>query len=322
MLYFSSSLRGSSAVDEEELKTKFKTLLDEYISNCDFNETLVSICENFHSSNIDIAVDVCFDYGLEKKENDRLRCGDLLSGLMERGCLQVVQFCSGLGRILELASDIILDVPKFWEHISDILSVVLVKRNCFDLVMEESCKYVTNQKMREHFIETVLGSIKRMNEDGFSVFISQHTEALGKMLGLDLALFLTDKQLLVIVPKPLQNGDRHEDLYRQISDVLNKKVFENDELSSIDKILCDKVIEKDVLRILVTAVIESVVEGVAGTPCSLRMEGLKARAPILKKYLDADKVENLYYLNLLLDLIFFSRKTIYSINTLLSSSVV
>jgi translation initiation factor 4G len=285
----SVSLRGSAAVDEEELKTKFRTLLDEYISNCDFNETLVSVCENFHPSNIDILVDVCFDYGLEKKEKDRLKCGDLIHGLMDKGCLQVNQFNTGLGRVLELAADIILDVPKFWEHTADILACVLVKSNCFVQVMENSWKCVTDQKMRENFMETVLGSVKRMNEEMFPVFISKHTETLEKLLGGDISSFLSDKKILVKASKPLQNGNQHEDLYRQISDVLDKKISDNDELLSIDRILCDRVMGKEVLRILVTAVIESVVEGVAGTQCTLLKEILHSRAPILKKYLDADK---------------------------------
>ena len=293
IFFYRICLRGDVNSDGDELRTKIKTLLEEYISNCDFNETFSSVCELFNPKNIEILVEESFNLGIDKKEKvDREQVGDLLAGLMEQGCVSPDQLAAGLGVLLEIASDIIIDTPKFWEYIADILTRVLVKRNCYESIVPKCCSFLETKSMCENFIEHIHRTELSSSASENICMTLRHKELVESLLGRELEPFLAERNLLMDKPEPLVNGNLQEDLSRKLSTLLSRQQPGNDELSNVDRILCNQTMDKETVRTLVTAVIESAVEGLGGpgVSCTLDKDTLQARLPILKKYLDANKV--------------------------------
>jgi hypothetical protein len=66
------------------------------------------------------------------------------------------------------------------------------------------------------------------------------------------------------------------------------------EIEAVGKIMRDKPLDNETIRTLVYAVMESVVTNEVSGACSVNKDLLAERIPILKKYIDATKVRNIY----------------------------
>merc|ERR1719295_1252330 len=111
-----------------------------------------SVCELYHVKTIEILVEETFILGLDKKlKRDRYSCGRMLSLLLDNGVISWEDLTGGLGVLLENASDIIVDVPRFWEFTADILAVVCLKHDRFGSVLETCCSLLENDQQRRNF---------------------------------------------------------------------------------------------------------------------------------------------------------------------------
>ena len=66
------------------------------------------------------------------------------------------------------------------------------------------------------------------------------------------------------------------------------------EIEAVGKIMRDKPLDNETIRTLVYSVMESVVTNEVSGACSVNKDLLAERIPILKKYIDATKVRNIY----------------------------
>merc|ERR1719383_1293140 len=145
---------------------------------------------------------------------------------------------------------------------------------------------------------SLLRAAKNVRNDHFNQLIQQNKETLERLLKKDATDYLQEINLNVsepavasLAPADMVNGNFQEDLSKKLSSLFSRKMTGNDEMSSVDALLCDKVIDRETVKTVVTAVIESVVDGIGGPSvhCSLNEETMRGRVPILKKYIDADK---------------------------------
>jgi len=289
-------LVGDPLIDGDKMRIKFRTLLDEYIINCDFEETFASICALVPHKLADAIVEETFNHGMEKKEKEqRSLCGNLLSNLLNKDCLTVEHVVAGLGGLLEFASDIIIDIPKFWDYTADILCRILLQADSGDLILEKCCSYL-EKEMQDTFVKSTLNAAKSVSETKLGNLLNQRRTVFEKLIHQDFDEFIAENNLQASgepepIPEHLTNGNRHENLYRKLTQILDKKNPGNEEMSQIDTIMCDITLVNETVRTLITAVIESVVDGIGGpsVSCTLNKDVFLARVPLLKKYLDANK---------------------------------
>jgi len=326
-----SILRGSKDADPETVRSKFKTILQEYLSNCDFQETLNSVCELFSQSNIELLVDETVCLGLERINlMDRTACGRLMVDLSKKDVLTTDTISSGLASVLEIAEDMIIDIPKFWSLLADILVITILELDCFNTLVKSCCSYIPDVKLKQKFVSCLLIAIQSKDGDKLSNHLEENKEMLEQELSQDITTFLQDKGIVVQsvntneetnptnatsavavsttdssceTPTKYVNGNLQETLARQLTNLLEKRLTGNPELDAVGRILCDKKLDNETVRTLVYTVIESVVEGAQGETCTLNKELLMERLPILKKYIDADKERELYAMYALQNLV-------------------
>jgi len=302
-------LRGSADMDTEALRSKFKLLLREYLSNCDFQETVNSVCELFSQSTIEILVEETVNQGLEENVlNNRSACGRLLYGLVKEGALNQETICRGLSMTLEIAEDLIIDIPKFWEFLADILVIVVVELSCFDALVRGCANHLPDEPSRKKFITSLLLAIKKTHQDKLSDYISKHKGLIEELLSQNIAEILQECNISVDSAaatsgavkgssegeEKLVNGNLQESLHRQLTNLLEKGETGNKEIEAVDKIMRDKPIDNETIRTLVYAVMESVVSKEGSAACSVNKDLLSERIPILKKYIDATKERELF----------------------------
>lgn len=300
-------LSGDSSLDEDKVRGKYTTLLEEYISNCDFAETLSSICALVHPKHAEAVVECTLNLGMENEASHREKCGTLLHHLVDTDCLSVVQFTNGIGRVLEFASDFLIDIPMFWDYMADMLGSCFVKSNAaFGVIIEKCCAFLEDKYHRK-FVKSTLESIRKLDQKKYNQILSANQTTLAQFLGDEMeALTIQEGTSTaaestnppVLMNGSLEDGGSNDELARKLENILRKGLSGNEEMSQIDNVLCDKPMVDKTVRTLVTAVIESAVDGLGGpnTGCSLNKDKLVHRVPILKKYLDAKKEREIFAL--------------------------
>ena len=229
-------LRGDAEADTETLRSKFKLLLREYISNCDFQETLNSICEIFSQSTVDILVEETVNQGLEEIEQaNRTACGRLLVELVHQGVLTQDNLFQGMAIIFEIAEDMIIDIPRFWEFFADILVLVVVELSCINTLLQSCTDSLPDASMRKKFLSSLFHSIKKTNHDDMlSRCFTDSKSQLEDFLSQDLPSFLEEHGLNIAGKESareddvsggekLVNGNLQESLHRQLVNLLEKQ---------------------------------------------------------------------------------------------------
>lgn len=305
-------LRGSDGADTEALRSNFKLLLREYISNCDFKETLNSICELFSHSTVEILVEETINQGLEEIYlKNRSACGTLLSHLVKEEILSPDAIWQGMSLTLESAEDILIDIPRFWEFLADILVIIVVEHSCFNTLVQSCASYLPDPSTRKKFLSTILTATNRTRPDQLSSYVTNHKTSLEEFVSQDIVKFLEEHNIVVDENpasaedkvketgldedgKKLVNGNFQESLSHELGNLFEKCNTGNKEIEAVDKILRDNPLENETIRTLVYAVMESVIGDDGSGLCSIKKELLSSRIPILKKYIDADKERELY----------------------------
>lgn len=58
---------------------------------------------------------------LERSKTARLQTGLLFATLIKRGTLPLDDYCTGLDELLSQVDDLIIDIPKIWDYLAEIL---------------------------------------------------------------------------------------------------------------------------------------------------------------------------------------------------------
>jgi len=290
--------RGQPGHSQEELEKLAKPLLDEFLHNCDYKEALQCISDKFHASTITSFVEVTYNEVLERSEKARRLGGTLLSELVKNGLLSPPQYHAGLSEVLKMAEDLLVDIPKLWDFIADILAPSLLSIALPLTFLRDSAGPLLEPKLAGKYAAAVLHC---MAKNGHARVAQMWRDS-----QLEWSSFLTQEQNIDEFVKSnklefttsdgaLNNKDSsdlsQEQIKDRISNILAANKKSNTELFDwIDTTLGEKTKSSAFIRTLVTAVAESVIDGIGGpgSMCKLDDDQLKQRNPVLKKYLDAN----------------------------------
>ncbi|MCP4466545.1 MAG: hypothetical protein GY813_07340 [Halieaceae bacterium] len=115
-----SNLRGAADTAAEVLEQKTKAILEEYFGLGDMAEAYLCLTELYHPDTITSYVENMFNCVVERSSKDRGAAGRLLAHLMEKDSLSKSVFQAGLVGILEVAEDLAIDIPKFWQYLAQV----------------------------------------------------------------------------------------------------------------------------------------------------------------------------------------------------------
>ena len=182
-----SLLKGRRDADREELKNKSASLLEEFLSVCDYNEAYQCIMEKFHSETIDAFVENTYNKVIESSEKNRRSAGTLLGNLVQRRLLPPAAYLAGLNAILEFAEDLMVDIPRFWDALAVILVPALQDEQLPLSFLKDSAGILRiNTSMPGRYLAAVLRELARHN--------ANRAAALWQASGLTLADFLVNDQ--------------------------------------------------------------------------------------------------------------------------------
>ncbi|KAF2880179.1 hypothetical protein ILUMI_25980 [Ignelater luminosus] len=110
----------------EYLERRIKNILEEYLNDC----CSVQECEQDIKSSISpSALPQLVSYGyisvLERSKTARLRAGYLFAQLIKLGTLSLQDYCIGLEAVLEEADEWVIDIPRVWDYVAELISPIL-----------------------------------------------------------------------------------------------------------------------------------------------------------------------------------------------------
>ena len=131
-------LNGSDNTTEAEIQKWTKPLIEEFINNGDFEEAIKEISEKFSSKTIEKFIENVFNEVIERSDKARVQAGNLMAQLLLKKMISEEQWLVGLDSLLSVAEDLLVDIPKFWDFLAQIISPVLSARAVRMTILKES----------------------------------------------------------------------------------------------------------------------------------------------------------------------------------------
>lgn len=82
------------------------------------------MCEYFGASSMELLAENLINGVLERSPTSRKRVGHLLGQLLKKNVLLRKQFEVGLKSVLQIADDVVVDIPKIWDYLGELLGKI------------------------------------------------------------------------------------------------------------------------------------------------------------------------------------------------------
>ncbi|XP_053593767.1 uncharacterized protein LOC103573883 isoform X2 [Microplitis demolitor] len=125
-----ASNKSRSRKTEDELEKVFKELLKRCIDVNSTEEFIIdsqeTLNENFDNSSFPFFIQRTIDAGLERTSIVRQRYSSLLSYMIEKKMITLSLFQAEYEKFIEIADELVIDVPLCWEYFAEMLSEMLI----------------------------------------------------------------------------------------------------------------------------------------------------------------------------------------------------
>jgi len=307
-------LTGDANASQEKVDKLAGPLLEEYLHIKDLEATIKEISEKFATNTIAWFVEAVLNSVIEKNEKARVQSGQLISNMLSRGLLGEGQFLSALDSLLQYAEDLLVDIPKFWDFLAQVVAPSLAPSGPLPLdVIKESA-------VQAKLLEGDFGAkcaagkyaaalLNEMGKQGHSTVAAAWSDS-----GLSWAEFLpaatevdqfvADNHVewtLAPVAAPTNAAapadlatvkPQKQDIEKELARVLRESDASKKNEPVIDWLDANvgraEVQTPEMIRLLTTVVAESVIDGIGGptNQCQLIEDKFILRSAILKLYVD------------------------------------
>lgn len=118
----SGAISHKAPMSEQEFTKAYNSILKHYLEEPIVENTGMEIQQKFDNATFAKLTRECIHHVLEKSFLERDLISKLLSHLLRKNILPVECFKNGLGEVLEIVDDLVIDIPKIWTYLAEILS--------------------------------------------------------------------------------------------------------------------------------------------------------------------------------------------------------
>ncbi|XP_018344628.1 PREDICTED: eukaryotic translation initiation factor 4 gamma 3 isoform X1 [Trachymyrmex septentrionalis] len=149
------------AMSEQEFTKAYNSILKHYMEEPIIENTALEIQQKFDSATFAKLTRECINHVLEKSPIERELISKLLSHLLRQKILPVECFKNGLGEVLEIVDDLVIDIPKIWTYIAEILSHSIEDGAIALSELESTCISLRRQGFVGKFLGELLMKVSR-----------------------------------------------------------------------------------------------------------------------------------------------------------------
>lgn len=112
---------AESVTSDEELERKARTVLGEYLTNDDVQESVIYLRQSLNAAESVRFIYHCVLHVLERNCSDRCKTGFLLQKTVDVGLFSSNQLEQGFDQLIESPQDFLVDIPKLWQYVDEIV---------------------------------------------------------------------------------------------------------------------------------------------------------------------------------------------------------
>ncbi|XP_076358075.1 eukaryotic translation initiation factor 4 gamma 3-like isoform X2 [Tachypleus tridentatus] len=285
-------LKGKD-MSEEEMETRTKELIDEFLHNCDFKEATHCFVELTSPTTVSYFISAAINHVLERSSQARILVGQFLHDLVQNNVIPGELYIKGLKSILENADDYAIDIPRIWEYLGELIGPMIqdgsIPLSLLKEAVEPCVASGTAGKLLTAVLHAAAGKLCSIKTgELWKKSGLQWTECLSPKQNVEKFIEENNLQFTVSETEPLPDAQLSTEQIKQKLDFLlqkqkacNKEIFDWIEIH-VEKERCKS---SQFIRALTTALVESAIEG-EGNNCRFNSSAVSDRLSILKKYLD------------------------------------
>ncbi|XP_059178306.1 eukaryotic translation initiation factor 4 gamma 1-like [Physella acuta] len=120
------SVKKMKPLSREEMENKAKIILEEFLSVKDIEKAKSCLQELVGQTYLEVLVSFCIIDVLKKSTIERDLTGQFFHEIVKNNLIPCVTYFKGLSEILQLAEDMVIDIPMIWTYLAQLIAPVLI----------------------------------------------------------------------------------------------------------------------------------------------------------------------------------------------------
>ncbi|XP_015180094.1 PREDICTED: eukaryotic translation initiation factor 4 gamma 1 isoform X3 [Polistes dominula] len=109
-------------LSEEEFDKVFNSILKDYLREHSLENAISDVIQTFDNTTFTKFVRESINYVLEKSPPERERVSRLMLELIKKNVMPLQHLKAGFSEVLELVDDLIIDIPRIWTYLAEVLT--------------------------------------------------------------------------------------------------------------------------------------------------------------------------------------------------------
>ncbi|XP_032674035.1 eukaryotic translation initiation factor 4 gamma 3-like isoform X4 [Odontomachus brunneus] len=109
-------------MSQQDFMKALNSTLRHYLAEQVIEDTALEVKQKFDSTTLSKFTLECINHVFEKTAADRESVSKLMSHLIKENILPLQYFKNGLGEVLQIIDELVIDLPKIWTYLAEILS--------------------------------------------------------------------------------------------------------------------------------------------------------------------------------------------------------
>jgi len=284
-------------MSEEEMESKAKNILQEYLNIRDLAEAKLCVSELAGQPRLYMFVTASLNDVLEKRTTDRELTGKLLNELIKSNNISLDIYTKGLKEVTMYAEDMVIDIPQMWLNLAQLITPLLIGGSISMLKVVSVLSESMDKRCTAILLAQIMLQVKeKSGEDSAAqMWQSSGSNWADFIPSAEVNNFLKDKKI-EFVSKSISGGsslnqDDGNAIWQKLSGDIEAMIrggkSNGDITSFIEKTVRKENRSKDFIRALTTAVTSSSINPPPNAP-KANEDIIKARKDILQRYIQSD----------------------------------
>lgn len=302
-------------LSDDQLQRRFTNALQEYINgSAKYDEMEEEIRTDIPPSFHTRYVYECITFVLEKSVNFRTKTGGLFAKLVKNSVISVEDYYKGLEELISQADDLIIDIPKFWDCIAEIIVEAINEEVLTLTKLHSICKDLLSNGHGPRLLPPLFKLLVDTNSVGYlhKIWSKSGLKLNDWMPAQQVPSFIENNQLEYLESD--DSGPKTPNIERfqfKLQEFFDSDTPVDKIISWIDDYVGDQVKDVKFIRALATAIFENSIKR-----NKLAVDVITRHYKLLQKYVDNDatlELQCLYALQALINKLEHPQGLLFSI---------
>ncbi|XP_043492134.1 eukaryotic translation initiation factor 4 gamma 3-like isoform X5 [Polistes fuscatus] len=286
-------------LSEEEFTKVFNSILKDYLREHSLENAISDVIQTFDNTTFTKFVRESINYVLERSPPERERVSRLMSELIKKNAMPLQHLKDGFSEVVEFVDDLIIDIPKIWTYLAEVLTHPLKEEI---MPLSEMSSIFKSLKIQGCAGKLLGELLAKLSQEKGSKWVADKWDQSRLSLNdiIDSERESIDKiakeyhlEFLIGDYNSAKSSNNDELSLQQIHEHLRKLMKEKsfDQISNwITEFVNNRVKDPKFIRILMTAILETSIEPLNENIWKLNENTFSNLELLIHRYVDTDEV--------------------------------